>query len=281
MNIARRVLPWALYLLAISLVAFVVISGVHSDDHTARNLQDREESWNSRTTTTTSTTTTAVPTTTVPRPVATSPTFSTVVGTTTTTSTTTTTTIPLPTPPNFDEIEVDGEPFASLSIPRLTVFWQSEFGVDSLKIVRGDVAETAEFPMKEALDGGPAWQDSSQFADESNTLPAYDLALPGGTGTFVVAAHRGGSDQDGEFGLLHTIEDGDEITVETNWGTYVYRVTGDPTSVDDPKINLGPQLRLMNDDPVGNLLLFSCDEGTSLRTIVRAELVSVNGIEVR
>ena len=129
-----------------------------------------------------------------------------------------------------------GEMLARLSIDRLKSQWVVLEGADH-----------------EVLKRGPGH------------LP--DTALPGARGNSVIAGHR-----DTQFRVLRNVEIGEEISVETEGRTYVYRVT-------DRRVVAPTDTSSLNRTATPTLTLVTCYPfyyvgPAPKRFIVRAELVS-------
>jgi len=129
-----------------------------------------------------------------------------------------------------------GEMLARLSIDRLKSQWVVLEGAD-----------------RDVLKRGPGH------------LP--DTALPGARGNSVIAGHR-----DTQFRVLRNIEIGEEISVETEGRTYLYRVT-------DRRVVAPTDTSSLDSTPTPTLTLVTCYPfyyvgPAPKRFIVRAELVS-------
>jgi sortase A len=129
-----------------------------------------------------------------------------------------------------------GEMLARLSIDRLKSQWVVLEGAD-----------------REVLKKGPGH------------LP--DTALPGARGNSVIAGHR-----DTQFRVLRNIEIGEEISVETEGRTFLYRVT-------DRRVVAPTDTSSLDSTPTPTLTLVTCYPfyyvgPAPKRFIVRAELVS-------
>lgn len=129
-----------------------------------------------------------------------------------------------------------GEAMARLSIDRLNSQWVVIEGADRASLKRGP-----------------------------GHLP--DTALPGSRGNCVIAGHR-----DTQFRILRNVEIGEEISVESQGRTYVYRVT-------DRRVVAPTDTRSLDHTPKPTLTLVTCYPfyyvgPAPKRFIVRAELVS-------
>lgn len=232
------------------------------------------------TTTTRPVTTTTPPTTEVPV---------TTQATTSTTAAPPTTSTTLPPPAYVQDrgaIELNAG-FGWISSPRL------ERGDIPLK--RADIRDISpttgrsEAGRNALLGGNAAWFDGSATTQnaEGETVSAQNLALPGDGGIVAIGGHRNGLSRTGPFGNIHLLQEGDPVTVVTQFvetkpdGSEVihtristYRVTVPcPESdqshcTDDQYVLHDFAQRTVTTE---TLFLFTCDEGT--RIYVEAELV--------
>jgi hypothetical protein len=194
---------------------------------------------------------------------------------------------PPPLPPARDSadengqplVPVNGAPFAQIRIARFADFWTGRTGHDFETIVRADDTEP---DLTTALEGGIAWQGSSNLSRDVNTgtyVPDNDLRMPCETGTAVIAGHRGGKGHGKVFGHIDELQIGDTIDITYNNGASCsYSITTAPITVD--QATLVHEMQAPIGDGQGNLLAYTCDPGTSNRIFVRAILVSVDGVPV-
>ena len=141
-----------------------------------------------------------------------------------------------------------GEPVFRMKIP--------EIGLSAV-VVEG--VGTAD------LRKGPGHYPSCRAGFERPFCTNFEEAWPGQRGRVVLSGHR--TTYGAEFHRVDELDPGDEITIESEWGTFVYRVTGQEIVQPDSRKVVVP-------GEAAELALTTCNPKYSAaeRLIVHAEL---------